>query len=202
MVMIWGNLAKRLSVGRLLRAIGAMLVGALCLLSQPVSAQTLSVATATGNSQAAIVAPGTFFATQPMDFGSIAPRATAGTVVLAPASGTCTVTGAILQFGACQAAEFVGQGVRNMMVRINLPANITLTGPSGTMIIDTLTQDVSPDLVLRGGTGNGLGNGNRRYQIVSTAGIFSINVGGTLRVGANQPAGVYTGTYAVTVVYQ
>jgi hypothetical protein len=137
-----------------------------------------------------------------MDFGSIAPRATAGTVVLEPAGGTCSVTGAILQFGRCQAAEFVGQGVRNMMVRINLPANITLTGPSGTMIIDTLTQDVSPDLVLRGGNGNGLGNGNRRYQIVSTAGIFSINVGGTLRVGANQAAGVYTGTYSVTVVYQ
>jgi hypothetical protein len=201
-MMSGGHFFNSLPMGRLRRAVCAVLASLLCLLSQPAQAQTLSVATATGNAQAAIVAPGTFLSTQVMDFGRIAPRATAGTVVLEPVNGTCTATGGILQFDRCQAAEFVGQGVRNMMVRINLPANITLTGPSGTMIIDTLTQDVSPDLVLRGGNGNGLGAGNRRYQIVSTAGIFSINVGGTLRVGANQAAGVYTGTYAVTVVYQ
>lgn len=200
--MNWGLSKSNLPNGQALRAVCAMLVCALALLAQPAHAQTQSVATATGTAQAAIVETNTLFATQPMDFGRIAPRATAGTVILEPTNGTCSVTGAILQFDRCQAGEFVGMGRRRFIVRISLPASVTLTGPGGTMLLDTLTLDTSPDLALQGGNGNGNGNAPKRYEIVSPTGIYAFTVGGTLRVGANQAAGTYTGTYAVTAVYQ
>ena len=183
-----------------LRAACAALICACLALAQPAHAQTRSVATATGTAQAAIIETNTLFATQPMDFGRIAPRATSGTVVLEPTNGTCSVTGTILQFDRCQAGEFVGMGRRRFIVRISLPASVTLTGPGGTIVLDTLTLDTSPDLALQGGNGNG--NAPKRYEIVSPTGIYAFTVGGTLRVGANQPAGTYTGTYAVTAIYQ
>ena len=60
----------------------------------------------------------------------------------------------------------------------------------------------APDLNYIGGNGNGLGNGNRRYQITSASGIFTLRVAGRLNVGANQRPGVYTGTFTVQVNYQ
>lgn len=198
--MNWGLSKSILPIVQALRAACAAVICAFLALAQPAHAQTQSVATATGTAQAAIVETNTLFATLPMDFGRIAPRASAGTVVLEPTNGTCSVTGAILQFDRCQAGEFVGMGRRRFIVRISLPASVTLTGPGGTMVLDTLTLDTSPDLALQGGGGNG--NAPRRYEIVSPTGIYAFTVGGTLRVGANQAAGTYTGTYAVTAVYQ
>jgi hypothetical protein len=39
-------------------------------------------------------------------------------------------------------------------------------------------------------------------NFTSTGGPQAFFVGGTLSVGANQPAGVYTGTYTVSANYQ
>lgn len=195
--MSWGNFISGLPTGQALRKLCAGLFCALLMLAQPAQAQTLSVVTSTANVQTTIVDNNTLFATQPMDFGRIAPRATAGTVVLEPTNGTCSVTGTILQFDRCQAGEFAGMGRRRFIVRINLPTSITLVGPSGTMLLDTLRIDTSPDLALRPG-----GGGNPRYEIVSPTGIYVFTIGGTLHVGANQASGTYTGTYAVTAIYQ
>lgn len=179
-------------------AVAAML-GAL-LNAAAAAAQTV---TATGSAEATIVEPLGLVKIQDLNFGRIAARAIAGTVTVDPNTGACTITGPILSLGGCQFAEFGGMGVRRLTVRIQIPATVTLTGPAGaTMVADNLTLGTAPGLLYIGGNGNGLGNGNRRYLILSLTGIFTFRVGGRLTVGANQRPGVYSGNFTVTVHYQ
>lgn len=151
-----------------------------------------------GTASAEILGPGTLVNIEGMHFGNIANATAPGTVVLNPATSVCTKTGPIILSGTCQAAVFDGMGNRRAVVRLNVSTSITLTGSNGgTMVLDNFTLDTAPDLILRGGNGNGLGNGNRRYDIGPSSGIFTFRVGGTLRVNTNQTPGAYTGTFTV-----
>lgn len=166
-------------------------------------AHAKEVATAAASAQATVVAPLTLVKVSDLNFGRVAARPTAGTVTVNVNTGACTTTGGIIHQGACQYAEFAGMGTRRMTTRIQVPASITLTGPAGaTMLVDTITLGTAPELQFIGGNGNGLGSGNRRYQIASNTGIFTFRVAGRLNVGANQRPGVYTGTFDVAVQYQ
>lgn len=195
--MIRGTYRRSATLRHALRAIFAALV--IALVAAPVAAET---ATGNGTSSAVVVEPLSLIKTRDLNFGKIVPRPTAGTVTVNADTGACTVTGAIMQVGTCNTAEFAGMGRRNLRVRFQLPGTVTLTGPGGaTMIADTLTVGTAPDLTYIGGNGNGLGNGNRRYRIDSPTGIFTFRVGARLNVGANQAPGIYTGTFNVTVQY-
>lgn len=199
--MHWGVSMPRGRFRHAIRAACAVLVLALSVLLSP--AAQAQVATATGSSTAVVVAPLSLVKVQDLNFGRIAARPTAGTVTVNVNTGGCTVTGGLIHQGACQFAEFAGQGTRRMRVRIQIPTTVTITGPGGaTMLVDTMTLGTAPDLVFIGGNGNGLGNGNRRYEITSPTGIFTFRVAGRLNVGANQAPGVYSGTFPVTVQYQ
>ncbi len=169
-------------------------------LAPAAAAQTASTVTRINTAKATIVAPTTLASSTGLNFGRIAARTTAGTVILNPATASCTTTGAILHVGLCTPAEFAGMGVRNMFVRIQIAGNTQLTGPGTAMLLDTMTLDPSPGLTLQN-PGNGNGNGNQRYHINSATGIFIFRVGGTLHVGANQRAGIYSGTFDVQVQY-
>lgn len=165
------------------------------LITAPAQAQTAST---TGAAQAAIVEPLALLKLQDLRFGRMAVSPTAGTVTVNPNTGACTVTGGVISTGSCGYAEFGGQGVRRMRVRIQLPTTITLTGPGGaTMVANNLTLGLAPDLTQLPGA-----PGNPRYEIASNSGIFTFRVGARLNVGANQAPGIYTGTFAVTVQYQ
>lgn len=191
--MTWGDLANK-PVNRTRRAWCAALACAL-MAATPARADT---ATTSATAQAIIVAPLSLVANQAMNFGRIAPTPAGGTVVLDPDTNACTTTGTIVRVGTCRPAEFSGMGVRRMRVRITLPTTITLTrvGGGGTMTVNNLALDPTPDLVP-------IGNGNsRRWEIQPNDGIFDFRVGGTLNVGANQAGGTYDGTFVVTVQYQ
>lgn len=199
--MNWGVSMPRGQIGHAIRALCAML--ALTLSALLVPAAHAQVATAQGSSTAVVVAPLSLVKVQDLDFGRIAARPTAGTVTVDVNSGGCTTTGTIIHQGNCQFAEFAGMGTRRMRVRIQIPTSVTLTGPGGaTMLVNTMTLGTQPELTFLGGNGNGLGNGNRRYEINSSTGIFTFRVAGRLNVGANQAPGVYNGTFNVTVQYQ
>lgn len=195
---------------RVMRAFRALLVLVLATLAiAPVHAAPNDTGSATAVAEVAVVTPLSLIQMRNLDFGRIGPTTTAGSIVINPNDSTCTSTGGLLHLGGCQAAQFGGMGARNMLVRLNTPGTITLTGPGANMTIDTITLDTSPDLQLQaGGNGNGNGNSgpgngnNRRYRIVTSSGIFSFNLGGTLRVNANQAPGVYTATFSVTAIYQ
>ena len=190
----------KLPIERLLHALGAALALALFTAS-PAQAQRVS---ASGASTAAVVAPLALVANRSLNFGRVASGNAAATVTLNPDTLVCTTTGPIVRTGICQPAEFTGMGTRRMTVRIQIPTTVTLTRAGGTqtMTVNNLTLDTTPDLTFVGGNGNGLGNGNRRYEITPPSGIFNFRVGGRLNIGANQLGGVYNGSFAVTVQYQ
>lgn len=184
------------------RAAAAALVLAYVMLFPPLAlAQTRSVVTATSTAQAAILEPASLLKVQDMNFGRIAARSVAGTVVLNPATDACTTTNGLVHVGVCLPARFAGRGRRNLIARFTFPTSVNLTRVGGgTMVLNNFTFDASGDLQLQI-NGNGNGAGNIRYLIVSTSGQFTLEMGGTLNVGANQQPGTYTGTFNVSVQY-
>jgi Mat/Ecp fimbriae major subunit len=155
---------------------------------------------------------------QPSDmrFGSLAPAATAGTVVLAlPATlaatppttaaptivGTRTVTGGVIMVGGgtCSATVLCGAGglqvagpVSGSFSTVTLPATVTLTSGANTMTVGTLTKRYGADGTAGVTTGAGA---------FTAGGIATVLMAGTLNVGIAQASGTYTGTMAVTVDY-
>ena len=202
--MTWGFLDRGLALRHAGRAMGAALALTLC-----APAQASEVASATGTTQAVVVAPATIVKVQDMSFGRIVARPQPGTVTVSGATGACTVTGPILEVGTCRQAIFAGMGTRNMRARISLDSVVNLTGPGQAMVLDQVFLSNDSTISFSGnpnanGQGIGLtqGNGNQRYTITSPTGIFTLKVGGRLNVNANQLPGIYTGSITVTVQYQ
>ena len=145
---------------------------------------TFAQVSATANTSATVITPIAISKTVDMNFGSIAVSPTvAGTVVLAT-GGTRTKTGGVTLpavTGTVTAAAFTVSGLGTSTYAITLPTSIVLNGtPSGTMTVNTFVSNPS-------GTG------------ALTAGSQTLQVGGTLVVGAAQAAGTYTNTTDMTV---
>ncbi len=123
-----------------------------------------------------------------MDFGTIIPgtevsdlRIDQNTGNLAVVSGNATAVG-----GTVRRATFTINGNANERVRITLSqnrVNLTRVGGTETMRLNRLRLD---------------GNRNR---FLDTTGTAQFAVGGQIRVTANQAAGVYQGSFALTVDY-
>ena len=149
-----------------------------------ISISTFAQVSSTATTSATVITPIAITKTVDMNFGSIAVSPTiAGTVVLAPA-GTRTKTGGVTLpavTGTVTAASFNVTGLGTSTYSISLPSTITLAGtPSGSMTVGTFLSTPS-------GTGT------------LTAGAQTVLVGGTLNVGAGQPAGTYTNSADMTV---
>ncbi len=126
-----------------------------------------------------------------LHFGDIVPSGTAGDVTVAPSSaGTRTANNVTLltQFTTQAAAAFTVNGEKNAAYYITLPSgDITLTESvsSATMVINTFTTDkASNESQLNG------------------SGTDSFFVGAKLSVGGTQTAGLYEGSFDVTVTYE
>lgn len=154
-----------------------------------------NAAPATGDGQVAIVTPLSFIQYEDLDFGRIIPSATAGTVTISVTDVRTSTNGIVLVGNDFQAARFAGMGTQNQRVRIQItPATITLTGPGPSMTVDNFVIGPAPTLQQIGASPN--------YRIQPANGIFWFTVGGRLNVGANQPAGAYSGTFTATLEYQ
>lgn len=154
-----------------------------------------NAAPATGDAQIAIVTPLSFIQYEDLDFGRIIPSATAGTVTISVTDVRTSTNGIVLVGNDFQAARFAGMGTQNQRVRIQItPATITLTGPGPSMTVSNFAIGPAPTLQQVGASPN--------YRILPANGIFWFTVGGRLNVGANQPAGFYSGTFTATLDYQ
>jgi len=144
-------------------------------------------ATRAANASATTLRPLSLVKTADLEFGSIIPAATAGTVSIDAVSNARSKTGGVvLATGAAPgAASFRAAGVVNVLALITLPASITLTrgGGTETMTVDTITTNGSTTRLFPGSA------------------TIDVNVGGRLNVGANQVAGSYSGTFNLTVIY-
>lgn len=129
--------------------------------------------------------------TADLQFGDLGTTASAGTAVIDAATGGRTVTGGVVAVGAIfSAASFdvlLCGPAGPKRFDVVLPAGaVTLAGPGGaTMTVDTFTSSPGPSSVSG-----------------STQNPTSIAIGGTLRVGANQASGAYTGTFTLIVARQ
>lgn len=120
-----------------------------------------------------------------LDFATIAPGASAATVVVAP-DGSRTCAASLVCSGTTNAPTFNITGANNATVYIRFAnATETLTDATAdTMSAGTFKTNLAADTATLDGTGKA-----------------SFTVGGTLNVAASQPAGNYTGTLTVNVAY-
>lgn len=136
--------------------------------------------------QVAVVTPLSLVKTGDLRFGSIIPGAAAGTVRIFATTGARVSTGPLTLVGTDYGpATFLGLADRNRFV--------------------TLTRGPLPTLVRVGGGASMRMTAmtTQRNNFTTPGGqILYINIGGTLAVGANQPVGLYRGTFSITINYQ
>ena len=113
-----------------------------------------------------------------LSFGVFVPSATAGTVSVATNGARSGTSVSLATGGVVSADAFTVTGTADRTFSISSAATNVASG-ANTM---ALTIDAPTSATLTGGT-------------------YALNVGGTLTVGANQPAGDYQGIYTMTVAY-
>jgi hypothetical protein len=167
------------------------------LLTQAAFAQQVST-TASGNVETTIIEQAlTLDNSQTLSFGSIFPISTAETVTLAINSGNATTAPTItrsntnlLVIGPTRSGIWDISGVPGALVTVTLPVDGTVS------IEDSLGNSMDVDsFTIRSNFSNNL-------NLTLSNGTTQFALGATLYVGANQPAGGYTGTYPITVNYQ
>lgn len=148
-------------------------------------ASAASAATsATASASAEVLSTLTLTADSALNFGQIAAN-TGGTVTV-NADSTTAFTGTLVSTGTRAPAGFTVGGTPNANVVVTLPTSATLTRFGGTETMSIAGFNSNPPA---------------GFQLNGT-GSATFNVGGTLTVASGQVAGVYNGTFSVSVEYQ
>jgi Domain of unknown function (DUF4402) len=162
-------------------------------IASPAAAQV--AASPVAQARGVLVRPLTLVKVDDLDFGTIISGPTAGTVTIDAVSGARTTTGGATPVLGKDGgrATFVGAGTASQtiaVVSLVAPAALTYTvsvGPS------TTTYSIPVvNLTLDGAATRTISNGN----------AFNLGVGGTISLFADQPEGLYSATFDVTVDYQ
>jgi hypothetical protein len=163
--------------------------------SGSVLAQTSSTVAAT-SAGAKLIVPMTLTETAPLHFGTINGLLGAGGTCTLPSNSTVRVFSAGLAASAVAPlatnAAYNVTGTMNATYALTLPASITVTET----VASVATMDIT-SLTARF-------NGALADDVVSTlsaTGTDSFTLGGTLTVAPGQVAGIYAGTFAVSVDY-
>ncbi len=169
-----------------IRCSGLVLLTLSCGLLAPTS---LSAASTPGTATATLNSAIQLFKVTDMNFGTIVPSATPGTVVLAPSSSYTSTGGLALVSGTPRtAAAFWVYGQMNRVFTITLPTQaVEITNGSTKMTVNTFTSDPS---------GTGILNFMNMFS------MSALHIGAKLQVGAFQEVGVYTGTFDIAANYQ
>lgn len=125
-----------------------------------------------------------------LSFGTIVrPASGSGTVTLDASSSTLDVTGtgALALASTASVAHYIvtGEGGQGFSIDMNIESPFNMTGP-GTLPV-TLNTNADPSPILSGTAG--------------AEGSYSFRIGGSFPVGHDTPAGHYSGSFLVTVVY-
>lgn len=120
--------------------------------------------------------------TQVMSFGRIFPSDTGGGQVVIYPNGDYNSNGVhMLDSSTLRVGTFTIGGITNREVQLTF-SDAVLSNGTSSMIVSNINADVGTNFVV-----------DRENM--------PINVGGTLTIGANQPAGSYQGTYTISLVY-
>ena len=148
-------------------------------------ASSASAATATANAEAEILDSLTLTVQAGddlLDFGLIADNGAGGTVDVPAGSNVPSCAGGLVCSGT------------------GASPNFDLLGEPGLLVAISFT-DATPDITSGGNTMTYALTSSANSLNLSGTGTGTFDVGGTLTVAANQPAGVYTGTFEVVAVY-
>lgn len=165
--------------------ISAVAVAAMAFGAAPVAALPVQ-ASPNADGRALILVPLTLVKVEDLDFGTVVSSAVAGTVTIDQATGARTVAGGVTAVASDPGhrAEFAGAGTPNQLVDISIssvPASLT----------DGLGNSIPVTLVL-----------DATQVTIDATRAFTVGVGGTIDVAADQPDGDYNADFAVTAIYQ
>ena len=154
-------------------------------------AMAASTATATANAKGVVLQSLTLNWIKDLDFGTVAADpSTGGTVIVNSDTGARSTTGAVVALpGAFNRAQFDGFASPNVNVQL------TLTQPAGGVICN------GAGCVNTIGAALSLDQGGLTTRSSGGTGAFTVNVGGTFTLAANQPAGLYTSQFDLTAIY-
>jgi Mat/Ecp fimbriae major subunit len=151
---------------------------------------TAYAASVTATSTATILTSGSLVNRTDLRFGKIVAGATSGTVTIVSATNTRTTTGGVQAAGgAIGAADFSALSSPGQFtsVQITLPPSINLVR----------TTAGAPNMLVNNFNGSGSGS-----LVLNAQGFYDFRIGATLNVAANQPIGIYTGTFTVIGTFQ
>lgn len=154
-------------------------------------AQSANLSTSQGAAQATIVAPLRITAGTALRFGQFANATTAGTMTIDPFGAVSTTGGMIgantfAQTGTGRGnATFSVTGNPNAAVGITVSTNVQVASGINRMSVTGFTGNVANSAI-----------------VLDASGAYTLTVGATINVNANQAPGTYSGTYVLTVTYQ
>jgi Domain of unknown function (DUF4402) len=165
------------------------------LLAMPSAA--LAQDAAQSEASAFLVTPLSFLKELDLEFGTVIPGDTGGTVVM-DSAGNVVTTGSVIHIeGTQQPARFAGFGAFRQTVLINVDANsyiLTRNGGTETLLMDTLLIGSRPPIIIN--------TNPRRFRIGNPAGFFFFTIAGRLQVPAGTIPGTYEGEFTVTLEYE
>lgn len=168
--------------------LGKYLIGALAAaIAVPAGAQAVAP-DRDANGRALVLVPLSLTKLDDLDFGTIVPSALSGVVAIDATSGNRTTFGGVtgVPSDAGHRARFAGAGTPNQQVIVIITPPAQLTSVAGDNIqVLALTLEGSP------------------FKTVdATTRTFAFGVGGVIQLAADQPEGVYQGTFTVSANYQ
>jgi len=155
---------------------------------QPVPAVAAPVAPSTqADGKALILVPLTLTKITDLDFGSVIPSSTPGTVTIDAGSGDRSFGGGATGVASDDGdhAWFGGAGSPSQQVLVALSPPVELTSAGGDVVPIAMTLDGPP-----------------MRTIDPTTRTFFVGVGGILQIAADQPEGAYSADFWVTAIYQ
>jgi hypothetical protein len=167
-----------------------LIAGAIAAAAVPGPALAAASNTAGADSRALLLLPLTLTKIDDLDFGTVVPSGTSGTVALNASTSARTFAGGVtgVTSAAGHRAYFGGAGTGGQQVVVVIVPPTQLTDTNGdTIDVLALTLD------------NG-GNPIRTVDPVTRT--FFVGVGGIINIAANQPEGLYSATFDVTANYQ
>ena len=149
----------------------------------PASAGSLA-GTAAAGAKALLLLPLSITKVDDLDFGTVVPSVTSGTVSIAADGSGQSVTGGVtpIPSGTASRALFAGAGSAGQQVNIFLAPPANLSDGKGHTVPISLSLESA-------------------LVTIDSTRAFSVGIGGTVTVGANQAAGTYTGTFTVLAQY-
>ena len=155
--------------------------------ASPAAAQTVASESATA--RGTVLQPLTLTEDADLDFGTVLSTAAAGTVTINADSGVRTVTGGVaaVAINPGHRAVFTGYGEPATQVNLSLSYPAFLVSGANVVAVDPVVGMFFDSA----GTS----------RTINAGGTFQVGVGGQFNIAANQPNGVYTGTFTVTAQY-